>query len=397
MLSIHDGIMTYFHCYPSSYRLHRNELDSISDPEQRHRRLVELNVIEQCINLFKTGVVQRQRVETFRERSKPQVDPKALDYTTPRIHACVFDPKTGDMNRLQVDFREYIEELHTIYDLYTLDEPEVVSEKPHAPRPIDEFDHEQHARDPNDVFGGKAGVVNGAREQSSDEYSRKGDAPGDSRDPNDFYPANGVNQRSRDSNDAYRTPPAATRAQQHPGAYSSMDTVRTPRDSYNNNYVAGNDRTKDLSYSATDGTRYPEDNYDPYRATDGANVQRGPFDNYGPRVNERRDLNEIYRPPLRATDVPREFEEEYDPYGVTDNAPEYSEDYGPYTEGPRPLQEPYAPYGPASGATNNYAPPPARRGQRQSAPGGSYLDGLAKDREGASNGYPDGGSNGFSY
>ena len=48
------------------YRLHSSELNAIKDPEQRHRRLVELNVIEQCINLFKTGVVQRKRVETFR-------------------------------------------------------------------------------------------------------------------------------------------------------------------------------------------------------------------------------------------------------------------------------------------------------------------------------------------
>ena len=46
------------------YRLHRIELDAIKDPEARHRRLVELNVKEQCINLFKTGVIQRRRVET---------------------------------------------------------------------------------------------------------------------------------------------------------------------------------------------------------------------------------------------------------------------------------------------------------------------------------------------
>jgi carbonic anhydrase len=79
-----------------SYRLHRDELDSIQDPEYRHRRLVELNVVEQCINLFKTGVVQRRRVETFKE-GRP--------YTVPRIHACVFDPKTGDLNRLEVSLR----------------------------------------------------------------------------------------------------------------------------------------------------------------------------------------------------------------------------------------------------------------------------------------------------
>ena len=43
------------------YRLHAGELDAIEDPEERHRRLVEKNVVEQCLNVFKTGVVQRRR------------------------------------------------------------------------------------------------------------------------------------------------------------------------------------------------------------------------------------------------------------------------------------------------------------------------------------------------
>jgi carbonic anhydrase len=47
------------------YRLHQDELDAIEDPLMRQRRLVQLNVVEQCINLFKTGVVQRRRNETF--------------------------------------------------------------------------------------------------------------------------------------------------------------------------------------------------------------------------------------------------------------------------------------------------------------------------------------------
>jgi carbonic anhydrase len=75
------------------YRLHRLELNAITDSEQRYRRLVELNVIEQCLNLFKTGVVQKRRVATYKEGG---------EYTTPQIHACVFDPNTGDMKRLMV-------------------------------------------------------------------------------------------------------------------------------------------------------------------------------------------------------------------------------------------------------------------------------------------------------
>lgn len=145
------------------YRLHRVELNAIADPEQRHRRLVELNVIEQCLNLFKTGAVQRRRVTTYMEGG---------EYTTPRIHACVFDPNTGDMKRLvvsnkkrarqsqentntntnryshatffcfaiiyclrmQVNFKEFIDDLHDIYDLYTLGDENVIEDKPHAPQ-----------------------------------------------------------------------------------------------------------------------------------------------------------------------------------------------------------------------------------------------------------------------
>ena len=47
-----------------TYRLHREELNSFSDLQSRQRRLVELNVIEQCVNIMKTAVVQRTRVET---------------------------------------------------------------------------------------------------------------------------------------------------------------------------------------------------------------------------------------------------------------------------------------------------------------------------------------------
>jgi hypothetical protein len=156
--------------HPCSYRLHRIELDSIADPEDRHRRLVELNVIEQCINLFKTGVVQRRRVQAYKEylalrdsdegqASTAEVAP----YTMPRIHATVFDVKTGDLIRLdvsffilgisirvwfvqsihfslflclQVDFKEYMNELHDIYDLYTLEEDAVVAKMPHAPSAV---------------------------------------------------------------------------------------------------------------------------------------------------------------------------------------------------------------------------------------------------------------------
>ena len=67
------------------YRTHKDELNAIADPEDRHRRLVELNVIEQCVNLFKTEIIQKQRIDTFLDDS--------CKFPAPRIHACVFDPK----------------------------------------------------------------------------------------------------------------------------------------------------------------------------------------------------------------------------------------------------------------------------------------------------------------
>jgi len=41
------------------YRIHRHELDAMPDDQQKWRRLVELNVIEQVTNLAETSIVQQ--------------------------------------------------------------------------------------------------------------------------------------------------------------------------------------------------------------------------------------------------------------------------------------------------------------------------------------------------
>src|SRR5690606_21140019 len=46
------------------YRLHRTELNAISDDRKRYDRLVELNVEEQCINVIKTAALQLSVKET---------------------------------------------------------------------------------------------------------------------------------------------------------------------------------------------------------------------------------------------------------------------------------------------------------------------------------------------
>jgi len=52
-----------------TWRLHRAELELYDDPDQRRRRLVELNVMEQVHNLVKTSIVQR----AWRQGSRPSL------------------------------------------------------------------------------------------------------------------------------------------------------------------------------------------------------------------------------------------------------------------------------------------------------------------------------------
>ncbi len=51
------------------YRLHRTELDAITDADSKADRLVELNVQEQVFNLAKTSIIQR----AWKERQGPHL------------------------------------------------------------------------------------------------------------------------------------------------------------------------------------------------------------------------------------------------------------------------------------------------------------------------------------
>ncbi|KNC84089.1 hypothetical protein SARC_03682 [Sphaeroforma arctica JP610] len=84
-------------------RLHMTELNSIVDEEVRYRRLVELNVVEQCINLFKTGVVQNSRTESG----------------YPLIHGLVYDIGDGLLKELNLDLIGYMKQYRSVYRLYT--------------------------------------------------------------------------------------------------------------------------------------------------------------------------------------------------------------------------------------------------------------------------------------
>ena len=80
------------------YRLHAGELDAISDPTERLARFVELNVIEECINVLKSAVVQRA-------------------YRAGRlgVHAWVFDVATGRIKDLSLDVDAEMDRLTRIY------------------------------------------------------------------------------------------------------------------------------------------------------------------------------------------------------------------------------------------------------------------------------------------
>lgn len=82
------------------YRLHKAELNAISDENDRYNRLVELNVQEQCINLIKTAAIQ----EAYRERGL-------------QVHGWVFDIHSGKLIDLKIDFPKVLKDIMEIYDL----------------------------------------------------------------------------------------------------------------------------------------------------------------------------------------------------------------------------------------------------------------------------------------
>lgn len=82
------------------FRLHRNELDAIEDEDKKYKRLVELNVQEQCINVIKTAEVQRAN----RQRNL-------------KVYGWVFDIHTGNLIDLNIDVDAIFKEITSIYKI----------------------------------------------------------------------------------------------------------------------------------------------------------------------------------------------------------------------------------------------------------------------------------------
>jgi carbonic anhydrase len=82
------------------YRLHHEELDSITNEQERAKRYIELNTMEQVHGLGKTSIVQNAR-----KRQQPL-----------HIHGFVYDIKDGLLKDLNVTFKGP-EDLHEVYQL----------------------------------------------------------------------------------------------------------------------------------------------------------------------------------------------------------------------------------------------------------------------------------------
>lgn len=82
------------------YRLHKKELNAITEENDRYNRLVELNVQEQCVNLLKSADVQK----AYKERNL-------------QVHGWVFDIHSGRLIDQNINIKKVLEGIMEIYDL----------------------------------------------------------------------------------------------------------------------------------------------------------------------------------------------------------------------------------------------------------------------------------------
>lgn len=80
------------------YRIHKDELNAITDEEARYDRLIELNVQEQCINVLKLSAVQ----EAYYDHELT-------------VHGWVFDVHTGKLKDLNINFAKILSDIREIY------------------------------------------------------------------------------------------------------------------------------------------------------------------------------------------------------------------------------------------------------------------------------------------
>lgn len=101
MQSADYGILNpWLRCIRDVYRLHKEELSSIQDEQMRYKRLAELNVLEQSINVLKTPEVQR-----------------AVIANRLNVHGWMFDISTGKLIDLEIQAQKILENIMQIYKI----------------------------------------------------------------------------------------------------------------------------------------------------------------------------------------------------------------------------------------------------------------------------------------
>ncbi|TDH67978.1 hypothetical protein CCR75_003464 [Bremia lactucae] len=105
----HIGILdTWLQTVRDVHREHKKELDALPTEKARYRRTVELNVKQQCLNIFKMNVVQHR----LGRRDQPI------------IHGLVYDVKTGKLKELKVDYSGYYANLVAVDNLHAFPDGE---------------------------------------------------------------------------------------------------------------------------------------------------------------------------------------------------------------------------------------------------------------------------------
>ncbi|GFR75514.1 carbonic anhydrase [Elysia marginata] len=82
------------------YRIHKSTLERISDEESRYKKLIDLNVQEQCVNIANTTVVQKE-----------------MKNRNIYLHGWVFDIETGKLIDLKIDFKTILDSTRDIYQV----------------------------------------------------------------------------------------------------------------------------------------------------------------------------------------------------------------------------------------------------------------------------------------
>jgi carbonic anhydrase len=82
------------------FRLHRKELNAITNEDDKFKRAVELNVLEQVYNLCKTSIIQK---------AWQNGDVKV------HVHGWVYDLRDGIIKDLEVDIQKMFEEYDEIF------------------------------------------------------------------------------------------------------------------------------------------------------------------------------------------------------------------------------------------------------------------------------------------